>query len=76
MSFNLKATLARARPDRKGYEKLSYDQHVERLKSMKPTVDNAPPRPHPLSNKRELEKVSDSVITMSYILLIFVLFFL
>ena len=57
MSFTIKAALARGRPDRKGYDKLSYEQHVERLKSMKPTVDNAPPRPHPLSNKREIDKV-------------------
>lgn len=57
MSFALMANLARGRPDRKGWEKYSYEQHKERIKTMKPTIDNAPPRPHPLSNKRELEKV-------------------
>jgi hypothetical protein len=57
MAFSLKAALVRGRPDRKGYDQLSYEQHKERIRTMKPTIDTAPPRPHPLSNKRELEKV-------------------
>lgn len=49
--------MARVRPERRGYEKLTYEQHVERVNSMKPTVDCGPPRAHPLSNKREMDKV-------------------
>lgn len=45
------------RPDRKGFDKLLYEQHVERIRSMKPSVDNHPPRPHPLGNKCEIDKV-------------------
>ena len=28
------------RPERKGFEKILYEQHVERIKTMKGTVDN------------------------------------
>ena len=45
------------RPDRRGFDIILYQQHQERLKSMKSTVDCGPPRPHPLSNKSEMEKV-------------------
>lgn len=54
------------RPDRRGFDKLMYEQHVERIKSMKGTVDNKPPRPHPLSNKSEIDKVRCSQINPSY----------
>ncbi len=49
---------SRVRPDRRGYDVIIYQQHVERLKKMEPTVDAGPPRQHPLSNKREMDKVS------------------
>lgn len=55
------ASTSRVRPERKGYDVIIYQQHVERLKSMKPSVDAGPPRAHPLSNKREMDKVSPSV---------------
>ena len=48
------------RPDRRGFEKLMYEQHVERIKTMKASVDTNPPRPHPLSNKSEIDKVNIS----------------
>ena len=49
--------MARVRPERKGYDVIIYQQHVDRLKKMQPTVDSGPPREHPLSNKREMDKV-------------------
>lgn len=48
---------SRVRPERKGYDVIIYQQHVDRLKKMAPTVDSGPPREHPLSNKREMDKV-------------------
>eukprot|EP00429_Kryptoperidinium_foliaceum_P116358 CAMPEP_0176301358 /NCGR_PEP_ID=MMETSP0121_2-20121125/60812_1 /TAXON_ID=160619 /ORGANISM="Kryptoperidinium foliaceum, Strain CCMP 1326" /LENGTH=184 /DNA_ID=CAMNT_0017642807 /DNA_START=14 /DNA_END=567 /DNA_ORIENTATION=- len=49
--------MARVRPERKGYDVIIYQQHVDRLKKMQPpTVDSGPPREHPLSNKREMDK--------------------
>jgi hypothetical protein len=45
------------RPDRKGFDVILFQQHQDRLKNMKATVDCGPPRPHPLSNKSEMEKV-------------------
>ena len=50
------ASTSRVRPERKGYDVIIYQQHVDRLKSMKPSVDAGPPRAHPLSNKREMDK--------------------
>lgn len=47
---------SRVRPERKGYDVIIYQQHVERLKKMQPTVNSGPPREHPLSNKREMDK--------------------
>jgi hypothetical protein len=51
------ATTSRVRPERKGYDVIIYQQHVDRIKKMQPTVDAGPPRPHPLSNKREMDQV-------------------
>jgi len=48
--------MSRVRPERRGYAKLNYEQHVERLKNMKATVECGPPRAHPFSNKREQDK--------------------
>lgn len=53
---------ARVRTERKGYEKVSYDQHVERIKTIKGTVDCGPPRQHPLGNKGEMDKVCSSIL--------------
>ena len=55
------ATGTRVRPERKGYDKVCFQQHVERVHSMKSTIDCGPPRPHPLSNKREMDKVCDFI---------------
>ena len=55
------------RPDRKGFDIILYQQHQDRLKKMKPTVDCGPPRPHPLSNKSEMEKVTTKSIRYIYI---------
>jgi hypothetical protein len=49
---------SRVRPERKGYDVIIYQQHVDRLRKMSPTVDAGPPREHPLSNKREMDKVN------------------
>lgn len=48
--------MSRVRPERRGYAKLNYEQHLERLKNMKSTVECGPPRAHPFSNKREQDK--------------------
>ena len=48
--------MAARRPERRGYESIIYQQHLERIKTMLPTVDAGPPREHPFSNKREMEK--------------------
>jgi hypothetical protein len=55
----------RVRPERKGYDVIIYQQHVDRLKKMAPTVDSGPPREHPLSNKREMDKVNTLLKTVS-----------
>ena len=62
------------RPDRKGFDKLLYEQHVERIRSMKPSVDNHPPRPHPLSNKCEIDKVIIPIFSTSNFNLLFLNF--
>jgi hypothetical protein len=46
----------RTRPERKGWDVVTYQQHIDRVKTMKSTVDCGPPRPHPLGNRREMEK--------------------
>lgn len=55
--IHIPASMARVRSERKGYDVIIYQQHVDRLKKMSPTVDSGPPREHPLSNKREMDKV-------------------
>ena len=49
--------MSRVRPERRGYAKANYEQHIERVKSMKATIDCGPPRAHPFTNKREQDKV-------------------
>jgi len=41
------------RQDRKGYKKILYEQHLERLKKMKSTIDNSTPPSLPVSKKWE-----------------------
>lgn len=50
------ATSSRVRPERKGYDVIIFNQHLDRIKTIAPTVDCGPPRQHPLSNKREMDK--------------------
>lgn len=47
----------RGRPERKGYEKVLYEQHIERISTMKPVIDTSAPRPLPLSNKCERDRL-------------------
>lgn len=49
----------RTRPERRGYDKMNYEEHCARIKNMGPTVDTGPPRAHPLSNKREMDKLRE-----------------
>ena len=56
------------RPERKGYDKVIYEQHVNRLKTIQPTVDNKPPHEKPMSNKWE----QDKVITLAYRFVLFI----
>jgi hypothetical protein len=51
------ATSSRVRPERRGYAKINYEQHRDRVKTVTSTVDCGPPHPHPFSNKREQDKV-------------------
>ena len=49
--------MSRQRPERRGYALLTFQQHQERIREMKGTVDCGPPREHPLGNKSEMDKV-------------------
>lgn len=48
--------MASKRSERRGFDKLMYEQHIVRVRSIKGTVDNKPPRSHPLNNKSDIEK--------------------
>jgi hypothetical protein len=41
------------RQDRKGYKQILYEQHLERLKNIKSSIDNSEPPKLPLSKKWE-----------------------
>ena len=41
---------------RKSYDKILYEQHVERVKNMLPTIDNSTPRRLPFNDHRRLEE--------------------
>ena len=43
------------RPERKLYDKILYEQHLDRIKNILPTIDNKAPRKHPLSNRKQIE---------------------
>ena len=45
------------RPERKSYDKILYEQHIERLKNMLPTIDNSTPRQHPYNTRRLRERI-------------------
>ena len=44
------------RVDRKNMELILYYQHLDRLKNIKPTIDNKEPKKHPFTNKFTIEK--------------------
>lgn len=56
--FRQRGMTSKVRPERQGYDKIIYQQHVERIKKMAPTVDSGPPHEKPFSNKWELDKVN------------------
>jgi hypothetical protein len=41
--------------ERKSYDKILYEQHVERVKNMLPTIDNSTPRRLPFNDHRRVE---------------------
>lgn len=43
------------RPERRLYDKVLYEQHIDRVKNMLPTVDTGPPRKHPMSNRKIID---------------------
>lgn len=49
---------------RKLYDKILYEQHVERVKNMLPTIDNSTPRKMPFNSRRRLDdrKMKDKII--------------
>jgi hypothetical protein len=49
-------TYLHKRPERRGYEKVLYDQHVERVSAMKPVVDTSAPRQMPYNDRRERDR--------------------
>ena len=46
-----------SRHERRGYEQVLYEQHIERIASIKPTIDTSEPRKLPMSNKRYQERI-------------------
>ena len=50
--------------ERKSYDKILYEQHVERVKNMLPTIDNSTPRRLPFNDHRRLvdRMVKDRII--------------
>ena len=47
----------RRRSDRRGREKTIYGIHLARVRTAKGLIDCAPPRPHPFTNKMDLDQV-------------------
>lgn len=48
------------RPERRLYDKLLYEQHIERMKCMLPTVDTNEPRKHPFNHRRLRELIAQN----------------
>ena len=46
----------RSRSERRGFDKIMYEQHVDRVRNVKGFIDCGPPRAHPLGNKAEMDK--------------------
>jgi len=43
------------RPERQNIEIVLYNNHLQRLRNMKATVDNSTPKTHPFNNRRQKE---------------------
>ena len=41
------------RPEREGMEIILYNNHVDRIRNMKSTIDNSKPKSHPLNNRKK-----------------------
>lgn len=50
----------RQRSERRLYDKILYEQHLERMKSMLPTIDNNEPRKHPFNHRRLRELIAQN----------------
>jgi len=50
----------RQRSERRLYDKILYEQHLERMKSMLPTIDNNEPRKHPFNHRRLRELIAQT----------------
>jgi len=49
-------TYLHKRPERTGYEKVLYEQHIERISAMKPVVDTSAPKQMPYNDRRERDR--------------------
>ena len=47
--------MVKTHPDRSGYKKILYEQHLERIKNSKPIVDTGPPTVYPYGNKWQIK---------------------
>ena len=60
------------REDRKGYTQKLYEQHLERVRNAKPTIDNGEPKHLPFSKKwvneynRKIDSIKDSNTKLVY----------
>lgn len=47
--------MVKTHPERTGYKKMLYEQHLERVKNSKPVVDTSPPNVYPYGNKWQIK---------------------
>ena len=47
--------MVKTHPERTGYKKILYEQHLERIKNSKPIVDTGPPTVYPYGNKWQIK---------------------
>ena len=47
--------MVKTHPERTGYKKMLYEQHLERVKNSKPIVDTGPPTVYPYGNKWQIK---------------------
>lgn len=47
-----------SRPERKGYNKILYEQHKERIQNMLPTIDNSIPKKLPINHNKIRERIN------------------